>query len=280
MGAVVLALAASAAWGLSDFLGGKASRGRTAFAVIVVTQGIGLIPLTVLVLALGGSPPAGVWLPGLIAGLGTGLGVLSLYRALAIGPMSVVAPLFPLGAIVPVAVGIATGDRPSWIQGVGVVAAIAGCFLAAKAPDDGEGGGAQRAGVIAALLAALGIGIGIVGLDAAADEDVLWGIEALRISAFAAVTVVALAAIGPATLRREVLPVRPLLTIGLIDVSANASLAWASTLGLISVVSVLSSIYPVVTVLLARAVLKERMQPVQVAGVGLAFGGVAALVAG
>src|SRR5687767_8714122 len=121
MGAVALALAASAAWGLSDFLGGMASRGRSAFAVIVVTQGIGLIPLTLLVLALGGAPLADVWLPGLVAGLGTGLGVLSLYRALAIGPMSVVAPLFPLGAIVPVAYGIASGDRPSWIQGVGVV---------------------------------------------------------------------------------------------------------------------------------------------------------------
>ncbi|HEY8583245.1 MAG TPA: EamA family transporter, partial [Capillimicrobium sp.] len=113
MGAVVLALAASAAWGLSDFLGGLASRERTAYAVIVVTQGMGLVPLTVLVLALGGSPPAEVWIPGAIAGMGTGLGVLSLYRALAIGPMSVVAPLFPLGVLVPVIVGIASGERPS-----------------------------------------------------------------------------------------------------------------------------------------------------------------------
>lgn len=279
MGAVALALAASAAWGLSDFLGGLASRGRSAFAVIVVTQTIGLVPLTVVVLLVAGSPPSGVWLPGALAGVGTGLGVLSLYRALAIGPMSVVAPLFPLGVLVPVVVGIASGDRPSWIQGVGAVAAISGCFLASKAPD-GDGASVRREGVVAALLAALGIGIGVAALDAAADHDALWGLEALRISSCAAVTVVALAAIGPRRLRAEAWPLRPLLAIGLIDVSANASLAFASTLGLISVVSVLSSIYPVVTVLLARAVLKERMRPVQVAGVGLAFGGVAALVAG
>jgi drug/metabolite transporter (DMT)-like permease len=138
----------------------------------------------------------------------------------------------------------------------------------------------RRAGIVAALLAALGIGVGVAALDAAADHDILWALEALRISAFVSVLVVALAMLRPAGLRAEARPLRPLLPIGLIDVTANASLAWASTLGIISVVSVLSSIYPVVTVLLARAVLKERMQPVQAAGVALAFGGVAALVAG
>ncbi|HEU4656895.1 MAG TPA: DMT family transporter [Capillimicrobium sp.] len=275
----MLALAASAAWGLSDFLGGLASRGRPAVAVLVVSQTTGLIPLTVLALVVGGDAPSGVWVPGLLGGVSTGLGLLALYRALAIGPMSVVAPLFPLGAIVPVAVGVLSGDRPSWIQGVGIVAAVGGCFLAARAPGD-EGGPVVRAGIVAALLAALGIGGGIVGLDAAADHDAIWGLEAARAGALAAIAAVAVATIGPARLRRDVVPMRPLATIGLIDVSANASLAFATTFGLISIVSVLSSIYPVVTVLLARAVLKERMQSVQVVGVALAFGGVAALVAG
>jgi drug/metabolite transporter (DMT)-like permease len=279
MGAAALALAASAAWGLSDFLGGLASRGRAASAVMVVTQAIGLVPLTVLVILVAGSPPSGVWLPGAVAGLGAGLGVMSLYRALAIGPMSIVAPLLPLGVLVPVTVGIASGDRPSWIQGVGVVAAIGGCFLASKTPADGEVR-VRREGIVAALLAALGVGIGTAALDAAADHDALWGLEALRLSACVAVTTVALIALRPAGLRAGISPVRPLLLIGLIDVSANASLAFASTLGLISVVSVLASIYPAVTVLLARFVLKERMRPIQAVGVGLAFAGVAALVAG
>lgn len=279
MGAVVLALAASAAWGLSDFLGGLASRDRTAFAVIVVTQGTGLVLLTAVVLLVADSPPSGVWLPGALAGLGAGLGVLSLYRALAIGPMSVVAPLFSLGSLVPVVVGVASGDRPSWIQGVGVVAAITGCFLASRVSDDADVP-VRRAGIVAALLAALGLGIGIASLDRAADHDVLWALEALRATGFVAVLTVALVVLRPAGLRAAARPVRPLLPIGAIDVSANTSLAFASTLGLISVVGVLSSIYPVVTVLLARAVLKERMRTVQVAGVGLAFGGVAALVAG
>jgi drug/metabolite transporter (DMT)-like permease len=279
MGAVLLALGAAAAWGLSDFFGGMASRARPAVAVLATTQLVGLLPLTLVVLLFAGAPPSGVWAPGVLAGLGTGLGVLALYRALAIGPMSVVAPLFSLGAIVPVAVGIASGDRPSWVQGVGIVAAVAGCFLAARAPDH-EGRPVVRAGIVIALLAALGIGIGIVGLDAAADEDVLWGLEAGRITGFVAVSTVALAVLGPTRLRGQVRPLRPLMAIGLIDVSANTSLALASTLGPLAVVSVLSSIYPVVTVLLARLVLRERMQSVQVVGVGLAFGGVAALVAG
>jgi drug/metabolite transporter (DMT)-like permease len=278
LGAVVLALGASAAWGLSDFFGGMVSRGRPAVVVLAVSQAAALVVLTVVVLAAAGSPPpASDLAPGVLAGFGTGLGVLALYQALAIGPMSVVAPLFSLGAIVPVAVGIASGDRPTWLQGVGILAAVGGCFLAARAPSGGER--PRRAGIVFALLAALGIGTGIVGLDAAADADVLWGLEVSRVVGFLAVAAVAVVLRG-AALRRDVRPIWPLPAIGLIDVGANVCLAYASTLGLLSVVSVLSSIYPVVTVLLARLVLRERMSGLQGAGVALAFGGVALLVAG
>jgi drug/metabolite transporter (DMT)-like permease len=276
LGAVLLALGASAAWGLSDFFGGLVSRNRPAVVVLSVAQATALVPLTVLVLAIAGAPPAGVWVPGAIAGVGSGLGVLALYRALAIGPMSVVAPLFSLGAVVPVAVGVASGDRPSALQAAGIAAAVAGCFLAARSSD---GGPVRSAGIVAALLAALGIGIGIAGLDAAADQDPLWGLEVARVAGFVAVGAVAVAVSGRA-LPRLVRPVWPLPAIGLVDVTANVCLAYASTLGLISVVSVLSSIYPIVTVLLARLVLHERMSAVQAGGVGLAFAGVALLVAG
>lgn len=277
MGAVVLALTASLTWGVSDFWGGLVSRGRPAVVVLAVGQATALTLLTVVVLAVGGAPPAAadLW-PGLLGGLGTGLGVLALYQALAIGPMSVVAPLFALSAVVPVAVGIGSGDRPSWLQGAGIVAAVAGCFLAARAPRGGAP--VRRAGIAFALLAALGLGTGVVGLDAAADADPLWGLEVTRVAGFAAVAVVAVALRG-ASLPRDLRPLWPLPVIGVIDLSANLSLAFASTLGLISVVSVLASIYPVVTVLLARLVLGERMSSAQGAGVALAFGGVALLVA-
>lgn len=279
MAGVVLALAASTAWGLSDFLGGLVSRGRPAVVVLTVSQAAALAPLTVVVLAAAGAPPpAGDLAPGLLGGLGTGLGVLALYRALAIGPMSVVAPLFSLGAVVPVLVGIAGGDRPQWPQAIGMVAAVAGCFLAARSPDGR--GAVRRAGVAMALLAAVGLGLGLVGLDAAADASALWGLEVTRAVGLAAVGAVALAGRGPARLARELRPVWPLPAIGVIDVSANTCFAFASTLGLLSVVSVLSSIYPVVTVLLARVVLRERMSGLQGVGVAAAFGGIALLVAG
>jgi drug/metabolite transporter (DMT)-like permease len=278
VGGVLLALASSMGWGLSDFLGGNLSRGRPAVVVLLVAQATAITILTIVVLAVGGAPPPAVDLaPGVLSGLGTGLGVLALYQALAIGPMSVVAPLFALGAVVPVGYGMATGDDPSWLQGVGMVAAVGGCFLAARSEQGGVP--VRRAGIVYALLAAVGIGIGFVGIDAAADADPLWGLEVTRATSFLAIAVLAVVLRGRA-LARDLRPIWPLPAIGAIEVTANGCFAFASTMGLLSVVSVLGSIYPVVTVLLARWLLHERMAPAQATGVALAFGGVAMLVGG
>lgn len=279
MGGLLLALAASVVWGTSDFFGGLLSRGRAAVSVMAVSQTAGLLGLTV-VLALWWRPfPGGaIVAPSLLAGAGTGLGVLCVYQALSIGPMSIVAPLSALAAAVPVAVGIAGGDRPSWLQGVGMVAAVSGCFLAARAQDDGAP--VRRAGVLFALLAAVLVGLGMVGVDRASDEDVLWGLELARVTSVVLVVSLALALRGPRALRREVMPLAPLALIGAMDVSANGLFALASTMGLLSVVSVLGSVYPMATVLLARIVLDERMSTVQAAGVAAAFGGIALLVVG
>ena len=279
MAGVLLALAASAVWGTSDFLGGLFSRGRAAVSVIAVSQAIGLAGLTVVLLVFWRAFPGGaIVAPSLLAGFGTGLGVLCLYQALSIGPMSIVAPLSALSAVVPVGVGVATGDRPSWLQGVGMAIAVAGCFLAARS--SGDGAPVRRAGVLFALLAATLIGLGIVGIDRASDHDVLWGLELSRVTAVVLAVSLALALRGPRRLRGEVSPVAPLALVGAMDVGANGLLAVASTKGLLSVVSVLASIYPVMTVLLARFVLAERMSAVQGAGGAAAFAGIALLVAG
>src|SRR5205814_2090918 len=124
---LLLALAASAVWGTSDFVGGLTSRGRAAVTVMAISQVFGLVGLSVVLLMAWRAFPGGAVVPpAVLAGFGTGLGVLCLYQALSIGPMSIVAPLTALAAIVPVGVGIAGGDRPSWLQGVGMVAAIVG----------------------------------------------------------------------------------------------------------------------------------------------------------
>ncbi len=278
MGGVLIALAASAVWGTSDFLGGLLSRGRTALAVMAVSQTAGLVLLSGLLLVVAdGFPGAAIVPPAILAGAGVGLGVMCLYQALSIGPMSVVAPLTSLSAAVPVAVGIASGDRPSWLQGAGMLAAVVGCFVAARTP--GEGTAPRRSGIVFAALAAALLGTGMVGLDRAADHDVLWGLELSR--ACAVVLVVTLAvAVRRRALGRELRPVAPAALVGVLDLSASGLFAYASTLGLLSVVSVLGSVYPVVTVLLARVVLGERMSRLQAGGVVLAFAGVGLLAGG
>lgn len=279
MSGLLLALSASIVWGTADFVGGLTSRGRTAVAVMAISQTVGLLGLSVVLLLAWRAFPGAAMVPwSILAGFGTGLGVLCLYQALAIGPMSVVAPLTALAAIVPVGVGIVGGDRPSWLQGVGIVAAVTGCFLAARSPSDG--GAVRRSGLLFALLAAALLGVGLVGIDRASDHDVLWGLELARVTAVMLVVPLALALRGPRRLREEARPLGPLALVGVLDVSANGLFGWASTLGLLSVVSVLGSIYPVMTVLLARIVLKERMTPTQGVGVATAFGGIALLVGG
>lgn len=277
MGAILLALASSAAWGVADFLGGSASKTRPPTAVYALSQAIAVIPLTIVVLAVAGAPAAGIDVTlGVIGGLAGGLGLLCLYQALAIGPMGVVAPIFSLGALVPVAVGVLSGERLSWLQCVGVVAAIAGCSAAARGSNSDRA--IRKEGIVAALLAALGLGVGVVGLDAAADADPLWAVEITRLSAFAGICLVVVAT--RPRLIAHARPLAPILAIGTFDTLANVCLAIASTMGLLSVVAVLSSIYPVVTVLLARVVLGEELRPAQVGAVLAAFAGIALVVAG
>lgn len=280
--AALTALAAAGLWGTSDFLGGLFSRGRSAVIVLGVAQAAGLVAIAlVMVVWAGPFPGTAILAPSLLAG-SVGLGVLALYRALAIGPMSVVAPLGALAAVVPVVVGIAGGDRVSVLQVVGMAAAVVGCFLAARAPSDEPAPApGSRAGIAYALVAALLIGLGFVGLEDAADEDVLWGLGLSRAVAVVALVVATIVvAVRGTPVAGQIAPLAPLVVVGLLDMSANGLFAYASTLGLLSVTSVLSSVYPVATVLLARVVLHERMVRPQVAGVVIAFGGIALLAAG
>jgi drug/metabolite transporter (DMT)-like permease len=278
VGGVLLAILSATAWGTSDFLGGLFSRGRSAIVVVLVSQTVGLSLLSVALAAFGGAPPGlgDLW-PAMIGGLGLAVGAIALYQALAIGPMGVVAPVFALGAAVPVGYGLATGDRPSPIAGAGMVLAVAGCAIAARPSGGGEP--IQSAGIAWALLAALAIGVSMVGLSASADANALWALETARVVAFVVVGGAAVGAHGR-TLAAELRPVWPLPVVGAIEITANTAYAFASTLGLLSVVSVLASVYPVATVLLARAVLGERMSWAQGAGVAGAFAGIALLVAG
>ena len=247
--------------------------------MLVVSQVVGLLPLLVIVALRGEPVPDGaapLWAA--LGGLAGLVGLASFYRGLALGAMAVVAPISGLAATIPVAVGVATGERPSAFQVAGIAVALAGVALASR--EEGEGGAGPKVatGVGLALLSALGFGCFFVGLDAGSEDDLWWALVFVRGASVAALVVAVL------VLRPRLSVGRPdagaLVAIGLLDVTANGLFAAAANEGLVSVVAVLGSLYPVVTILLARVVLEERVRPLQQAGIAAVLGGVALIAAG
>ena len=278
---LAVALASSLCWGLADFLGGMQSRAVAALAVTVVSQAAGLAGVAVLAVVVGG-PPGDLddLLPAALGGMAGALGLVAFYTGLAVGRMSIVAPISATGAVVPVAVGVALGELPGPVVAGGILLALVGVVLASREADhaEGDGRGAGRRAVLLALIAALGFGSFFVGIDAAAEASVLWALVAARTA-----SVTLLLAICAATRRSPLVPagrLAPVVLVGALDVSANGLYAWATTEGLLAVVSVLGSLYPVVTVLLARAVLGERVRRIQEAGIVAALAGVVLIAAG
>ena len=279
MVAVALGLAASASWGLADFIGGVKSKTLDLLAVLAVSQTVALILLAV-VLVVSGEPAPRLSTLAIAGGAGAvGLaGLAALYRGLALGAMAVVAPIAALGAAIPVAVGVATGDSLGAPQAAGIVLAFAGVALVARerAP---EGGGARLAvGAGLALAAAAGLGLFLLGMDSASDDGILWALFAARVVS------VSLLAGAVLVTRPDLRAARPHLgavaAIGVLDLGANGLFALAATEGLVSVASVCSSLYPVVTIFLARAILSERVRPSQQVGVALVMAGVVGIAAG
>jgi drug/metabolite transporter (DMT)-like permease len=279
--AVALGLSSALCWGLADFLGGLQSRTVRVLAVLLVSQAAGLIAIAVaLAIAQPDLPPVCDLWPPAAAGLAGALALSAFYRALAIGTMSIVAPISSTGAALPVIVGIATGDRPSALQVLGIVAAVGGVVLASRELDEDRPAKAvpARASIGLALVAALGFGAFFIGMKAGADASVPWALLAARAASVAAVLVVVVALRVP-------LPAAPrrlgaLALVGLLDASANGLYAAAATESLLSVVAVLGALYPVSTVLLARVVLGERVRRIQEVGIVAALGGVALIAAG
>jgi drug/metabolite transporter (DMT)-like permease len=278
--AVVLALCAAASWGLADFLAGLASRRLSVPLVLLLVEGGGLVVVLAVTL-IGGEPffhDGTDALSAIGGGLSGVLGLGCFYRALAIGTMSVVAPISAAGVALPVVVGVATGDRPSAIAALGLLAIVAGVVLASREQHEtDEAAAAGRASIALALLSAVGFGGFFALTDPPADHSVLWTLVLARSAPIPFIVAIALA-------RRPRLPspgfALGLCAVGTIDLLATGLIAVANTKGDLSVVSVLGGMYPVATVLLAAAVLHERLRPPQLAGVLLALGGVAAVAAG
>ena len=280
--AALLALGSSLSWGLSDFLGGFQSRRHPLLAVMVVSQGFALVLLVVAVAAGAATEhdtAATLWAAG--SGLIGVIALTSFYRALAIGTMSIVAPLSATGAAVPVLVGLASGERPAAIQVVGIVLAMVGVMLAGReaGEPDAEARRTARASVALALLAALGFGTFFVGIDQAEQSaDVAWVLLAAR-GPETLLLLVAFA-LSRSRLPSDATTYTALAAVGFFDLLANLLFVLATGRGLLSVVGVLGALYPAVTVLLARGVLGERLTRTQDAGVLVTLVGVLAMAAG
>jgi drug/metabolite transporter (DMT)-like permease len=275
--AIALALGASLSWGLGDFFGGLTSRTMHVLTVLVVSQVFGLAAAFMWVAASGDSFP-GWSATALAAAAGACgcLGIATLYRGMAIGAMGIVAPISAVSAVIPFAVGIASGERPSAFQIAGILLALVGVAVASREPR--ERGGGRAAGFGLALTAALGFGFYFVFADRAADESVPYAVATARGMSLLLALVAAL--IVGASLRpgRGALPV--LALVGLCDVGANMLFSLATTRGYLSIVSVLAALYPVVTVALAAVVLHERIARTQRFGVAGALVGAAMITAG
>lgn len=275
----LLALTASLSWGLGDFLAGLRARRLPVLTVLLVSQAAGLATIALVVALRGAGPPDVRYLFfGGLAGVAGAVGLAALYRGLAVGSMSIVAPISATAAVVPVVAGILTGERPSAAQAAGIVLAVGGVVLASHTRRADGRHGSRAKGVGLALAAALAFGLLLVALGEASEGDPYWGTLALRGASFSLIVLAALVLRPSFSLGERDLPI--LLLIGVLDTAGNALFAVASTKSLLAVVAVLGQLYPVVTVLLARFVLGERISRGQGVGVVSAFAGVALITAG
>jgi drug/metabolite transporter (DMT)-like permease len=280
--ASLLAILSAAFFGAADFIGGLASRRAHSYAVVVATGIAGLALLAVLIPLLPAATPSArdlAW--GAASGLAGGVAIALLYRALAIGTMSVVAPVTAVcGVVLPVVAGLIVGERPSTLTGIGMLLALVAIVLVGQESEQAAGAGARASGpaIRLALFAGIAIGLFYLALAETSPEAGLWPLVAARavsVSLFGVALIV-----GRHTLRMPA----PLATLviagGVLDMVANALYLLATRGGPLGVVVVLSSLYPASTVLLARIILKERLSQLQLLGVVSAIVAVALIVGG
>lgn len=276
MGTVLLALAAAAMYGLSDFLGGIVARRASAWEVAMVTQVAALALIGPAAAYLGGNPrPADLgW--GALAGMGTGMGTAFLYRGLSSGRMGVVAPLSAVGAaLLPVVVGLAAGERPPLLTWIGIGCAIPAIWLVSASADAGHDGtgpaGRLGQGVVDGLLAGLGFGLMFSALGQVPDHAGLAPLAVAEVTSIPAIAALA-AVMSHAWWPRD--PVASWgIVVGALAAGASVLYLFATQAGLLSVAAVLTSLYPVFTILLAATILRERIGGSQ--AVGLLLAGVA-----
>jgi drug/metabolite transporter (DMT)-like permease len=288
--AAILALLASLVWGTSDFVGGLASRKVRPLVVVGVAHLCALVVLIAIAASSGQLTDGLGYLPWAVCGGVVGLiALVAFYAALSTGSMGIVAPIAGTGAVVPVVVGLIGGDSPSALQVIGMIVAIAGVVLASgpelRVP---EGGNGARPLVLAGV-AALGFGSVFVFIDRGSKHSVLMTLTGMRVTSVALVGLIALGygvrtrgrADRPRLLPETRNQYAAIVFVGATDAGANGLYGYASRQhGLLSITAVLASLYPAVTVVLARALEGEKTRRIQDVGVALTLGGIVLLAVG
>ena len=286
--AIFLSLVTAIVYGAADFCGGLASRRTSTVSVVVWSQAFGLVLLALVLPVLGGHPTVHDEEWGAVCGVAGAAAIGLLYRGLALGTMGVVSPLSAvLGASIPMLYGIAfRGERPAWLAYAGIAAALLAVICVSAAESEAPDANAQPArrglfppGVTEGLLAGVGFGLFFIALAQTRAAAGMYPLLAARVTSIVLLLCGGLAFGGPAAIRVA----RPALGIvalgGTLDIGANILFVLAAHAGMLSIVAVLTSLYPAATVALAAIVLRERLGRLQWIGVALALGGAVAISA-
>lgn len=274
--AALLALLSSFTWGTADFLGGILSKRRNAIAVIGGSQPFGLIAITIVALAFNK-----FWfneqiiIYGIFAGLIGMLALMAYYQALATGSMGIVAPIGSLGVLVPLVYAYLDGDKPTTMQNIGIVAAIIGVVLA-SGPE--FRGGTKSAPILLALGSAVFFGFVVLFMAKGGQINAPATVVVMRVSQVSVMLTLALVLRTLGGLKREDVPL--LAATGSMDAIANVFFTTAASIGMLSIVSVLGSLFPIATGILAWWFLKERLIPIQYIGIVVTMAGVVAITSG
>jgi uncharacterized membrane protein len=282
--AALLALLSATAFGVGDFFGGLSARRLPSAAVVLRTHAAGLVGLLAIVPIVGGAAAGGDLAIGAVGGLAGALGVLGFYQVMSTGSMSLVAPVTSVtAAVIPVAYGLTTGERPSLVTLVGIPLALVAVALLARESGERTAASMSVDQLLTALGAGAGFGLYFVALGMTSHEAGLWPIVAGRVASVTLFLLVMLfspaSRVGDGRARQGGL-LAMLVTCGLLDAGANALFMVATRHGMLTVVAVLGALYPAATLLLARSVLGERLARPQLGGVALAAAAVALVATG
>ena len=278
--AAIFSLLGSFLWGTADFLGGSLSKRHKAIEVVGVTQLIGLVVGIILLLITGTwiAPTLsihGYFIPGVLAGLSGFIGLIAFYTGLATGRMGVVSPISSLAALIPVIVAIIGGEKPRMLQSAGMLLAILGIFLVSGPEVHGR---LPLKPLLFGALAAIGFGSALTFMAQGSKTSYLLTMTAMRFTSSSIILILAIIFHRRGDFTRREIP--SLLFVGAADFMANVLTGLAVTKGMVSIVMVLASIFPLVTVIWSFAILHERLHKLQYSGALLALAGVAAISIG